>query len=205
MQLAQRNMEGAAAGTIDVADEVFAARFNEDLVHQAVTSYMAGARAGTKAQKSRSDVRGGGRKPWRQKGTGRARAGTNNSPIWRGGGRAFAASPRSFDKKLNRKMYRAAVRGMVSELARLERLHVVDTLQIAEPKTRLLAGKLGGLGLGSVLIVIEGEDRNLELAARNLPLVDVCVVDRINPLALVAHEAVLISAPALRKLEEVLK
>jgi large subunit ribosomal protein L4 len=187
---------------VRLAEGAFGAPFNEALVHQAVTAYLAGARAGTKAQKSRSDVRGGGAKPWRQKGTGRARAGTIRSPLWRGGGVTFAARPRNHRQKLNKKMYRAAMRAILSELARTERLVVVDSFALEEPKTRLLAARLRELGLPSVLIVVDAVSRELGLAARNLVGVDVVESHELNPVNLLSRDKVLITVDALRKVEE---
>jgi large subunit ribosomal protein L4 len=193
-------MQGS--GSVDVAESAFGAAFNEALVHQVVTAYLAGARAGTKAQKNRSAVRGGGTKPWRQKGTGRARAGTIRSPIWVGGGRAFAAQPRNHDQKVNKKMYRAALRSVLSELVRQDRLVVVESLQLEAPKTRLLAGKLKELDLDNVLILNEGFDETLFLAARNLPNVGICDAASIDPVVLIRFEKVLVTLPALKLIEE---
>ncbi|MCH7897732.1 MAG: 50S ribosomal protein L4, partial [Proteobacteria bacterium] len=156
-------------GSVDVAESAFGAKFNEALIHQVVTAYLAGSRAGTKAQKNRAAVRGGGAKPWAQKGTGRARAGTIRSPIWVGGGRTFAAQPRDHSQKVNKKMYRAALRSMLSELIRQDRLVVVESFEIEAPKTKLLATKLKDLDLNNVLILNEAFDEKLFLAARNLP------------------------------------
>ena len=193
-------MQGS--GSVDVQDAAFGAEFNEALVHQVVTAYLAGSRAGTKAQKNRSAVRGGGTKPWRQKGTGRARAGTIRSPIWVGGGRTFAAQPRSYDQKVNKKMYRAALRSVFSELVRQERLVVVEELEIEAPKTRLLAGKLKELELDNVLILNAAFDEKLFLAARNLPNVGICDAQSIDPVVLIRFEKVLITLPALKLIEE---
>jgi len=193
-------MEGS--GSVEVAEAAFGARFNEPLVHQVVTAYLAGARAGTKAQKSRSAVRGGGSKPWRQKGTGRARAGTIRSPIWVGGGRTFAAKPRDFSQKVNKKMYRAALRSVFSELVRQDRLIVVESLALDAPKTRLLAGKLREMDLSNVLLLSEAFDETLFLAARNLPNVGVCDATSIDPVVLIRFEKVLITLPALKLIEE---
>ena len=190
------------SGSVDVAETAFGADFNEALVHQVVTAYLAGARAGTKAQKNRAAVRGGGAKPWRQKGTGRARAGTIRSPIWVGGGRTFAAQPRNHDQKVNKKMYRAALRSVFSELIRQERLMVVESLELEAPKTRLLAGKLKELGLDNVLILNEGFDEKLFLAARNLPHVGICDAGSIDPVVLIRFEKVLVTLPALKLVEE---
>ena len=193
-------MQGS--GSVDVADSAFGAAFNEALVHQVVTAYLAGARAGTKAQKNRSAVRGGGTKPWRQKGTGRARAGTIRSPIWVGGGRAFAAQPRNYVQKVNKKMYRAALRSVLSELVRQDRLVVVESIELEAPKTKLLAGKIKELGLDDVLILNEAFDETLFLAARNLPNVGVCDVASIDPVVLIRFEKVLVTLPALKLIEE---
>ncbi len=189
-------------GSVDVADAAFGADFNEALVHQVVTAYLAGARQGTKRQKNRSDARGGGTKPWRQKGTGRARAGTIRSPIWVGGGRAFAARPRNYDQKVNKKMYRAALRSVLSELIRQERLVIVESLTLDAPKTKLLAGKLKELDLSNVLILNEAFDEKLFLAARNLPNVGICDAASIDPVVLIRFEKVLITLPALKLIEE---
>ena len=193
-------MQGS--GSVDVAETAFGAAFNEALVHQVVTAYLAGARAGTKAQKNRSAVRGGGTKPWRQKGTGRARAGTIRSPIWVGGGRTFAAQPRSHDQKVNKKMYRAALRSVLSELVRQDRLVVVESLELEAPKTKLLAGKLKELGLDNVLLLNEAFDETLFLAARNLPNVGICDAASIDPVVLIRFEKVLVTLPALKLIEE---
>ena len=180
----------------------FGREFNEALVHQVVVSYMAGARAGTRAQKTRSDVSGGGAKPWRQKGTGRARAGTIRSPIWRTGGVTFAARPQDHSQKVNRKMYRGAVRSILSELVRQERLIVVESFGIEAPKTKLLVAKLKELELKDVLIVTEEVDENLFLSSRNLYKVDVRDVAGIDPVSLIAFDKVLITAAAVKQLEE---
>ena len=189
---------------LSVSDAVFATDFNMPLVHQAVTAYLAGARAGTKAQKNRSAVSGGGAKPWRQKGTGRARAGTSRSPIWRSGGVAFAAQPRSYKQKLNKKMYRAALRSIISELVRLDRLKVVNEFKLDGPKTKGMVAALAGLGLDDALIIVDSLDENIVLASRNLPFVDVVEVSGVNPYALVRNKNIVITAEALKKLEEVL-
>jgi large subunit ribosomal protein L4 len=192
----------SGAGSVQVSDAVFGAEYRPALIHQVVTAYMAGARAGTKAQKGRSDVRGGGGKPWRQKGTGRARAGTSTSPIWRSGGRAFAARPRNFEQKVNRKMYRGALRSILSELVRAQRLILVSELQVAAPKTRELVSRLSDMGLRDVLIVTETLDEKLILAARNLPKVDLLAQDELDPVSLVAFDKVLMTEGAVKKLEE---
>jgi large subunit ribosomal protein L4 len=188
--------------SVTVSDAAFAREFNEPLVHQAVTAVLAGARQGTRAQKTRSDVRGGGSKPWRQKGTGRARAGTIRSPLWRGGGRAFAARPQNHAQKLNKKMYRGAMCSILSELIRQQRLVVVDSFGVAEAKTRQLVAKLKDLGLDDVLIVCDKPDENLYLAARNLYSVAVCDSDSADPVSLIGFDKVLITVPALQKMEE---
>jgi len=190
---------------VDLADSSFGVAFNEPLVHQVVTAYLAGARAGTKAQKTRSQVRGGGAKPWRQKGTGRARAGTIRSPIWTGGGRAFAARPRDFSQKVNRKMYRGAMRSVLSELIRQERLLLTEKFGVSAPKTKELKTKLDELQVKNVLIVVEGFDENLCLAARNLVHVDVLEADTVDPVSLVGHENVVMTVAAAKLLEERLR
>lgn len=191
-------------GTIQVSDVAFGKEFNQDLVHQAVTAFLAGARQGTRAQKTRSEVSGGGKKPWRQKGTGRARAGTIRSPIWRSGGVTFAARPQDHSQKLNRKMYRAAMRSIFSELARQERLVVVENFDLEAPKTKGLLEKLSGLGLENVLIVTEEVSENLYLSSRNLHKVDVRDVLGLDPVSLIRFETVLVTVPALKKVEEML-
>ncbi|NOG31225.1 50S ribosomal protein L4 [Halomonas sp. TBZ9] len=192
----------AGAGTVEVADATFGNEFNEALVHQVVTAYLAGGRQGTRAQKNRSDVRGGGKKPWRQKGTGRARAGTIRSPLWRSGGVTFAARPQDHSQKVNRKMYRAAMRSILSELVRQERLVAVEEFLVDAPKTKQVAAKLKELDLEKVLIVTEEVDEKLYLAARNLPHVDVVDVAAADPVSLVAFDKVLVTVSALRKFEE---
>ena len=198
----QINVNGAQA--IDVCERTFGGEFNETLVHQAVVAYMAGGRQGSKKQKTRSEVSGGGAKPWRQKGTGRARAGTIRSPIWRGGGVTFAARPQDHSQKLNKKMYRAAMRSILSELVRQERLVVVEDFSVDAPKTKALLGKLDTLGLQDVLIVSESVDQNLYLAARNLPHVDVRDVQASDPVSLIAYDKVLMTVSAVKKFEEML-
>jgi large subunit ribosomal protein L4 len=189
-------------GTVDVAEDTFGASFNEPLVHQVVTAFLSGGRAGTKAQKNRAAVRGGGIKPWRQKGTGRARAGTIRSPIWVGGGRAFAAAPRDHSQKVNKKMYRSALRSVLSELIRQDRLIVTESLTMDAPKTRELATKLKGLGLDNVLIVNEAFDEKVFLSARNLSWVGICDAGSIDPVVLMRFEKVLVTVPALKLIEE---
>lgn len=189
---------------VSLSDSVFNCEFNEPLVHQAVTAYLAAGRSGTKAQKSRSEVSGGGAKPWRQKGTGRARVGSIRSPIWRGGGVTFAAKPRNFTQKLNKKMYQAAMRAIFSELIRQQRLLVIDDFTVANPKTQELAKKLNNMQLNNVLIITEEVDKNLYLAARNLPKVEVCDRVAANPVSLIRFEKVLMTVPVVKKFEEIL-
>jgi len=190
------------SGSVDVADAAFGAAFNEALIHQVVTAYLAGSRAGTKAQKNRAAVRGGGAKPWAQKGTGRARAGTSRSPIWVGGGRTFAAQPRNHEQKVNKKMYRAAIRSVLSELIRQDRMVVVNEIALEAPKTRLLAAKLKEYNLDNVLILNEAFDERVFLAARNLPNVGICDVASMDPVVLIRFEKVLVTVPALKLIEE---
>ena len=193
-------MQGS--GSVDVAEVAFGADFNEPLVHQVVTAFLAGGRAGTKAQKNRSSARGGGAKPYRQKGTGRARAGTIRSPIWVGGGRTFAAKPRKFDQKVNKKMFRGALRSVFSELVRQDRLVVTEEISLKAPKTSDLAGMLKKLGLDNVLIVNEAFDENVFLSARNLKDVGICDAGSVDPVVLMRFEKVLITLPALKLIEE---
>lgn len=189
---------------ISVSDVAFAKDFNEALVHQVVTAYMAGGRQGTRAQKTRSEVRGGGKKPWRQKGTGRARAGTIRSPLWRSGGVTFAAKPQNFEQKVNRKMYRAALCSIFSELVRQERLVVVDDFIVDTPKTKAFNAKLKDIGVNNALILAENVEQNLHLASRNVPHIDVRDVAGLDPVSLVAFEKVVVTVPALKKIEEML-
>ncbi len=193
-----------AKGTVSVSEVTFGKEFNQDLVHQAVTAYLAGARQGTKAQKTRSEVSGGGKKPWRQKGTGRARAGTIRSPIWRTGGVTFAAKPRNHDQKLNKKMYRAALRCILSELNRQERLVVVESFDIDAPKTKALVQQLAQYDLKDALIVSENVSENLYLASRNLHKVDVRDVQGVDPVSLIRFDKVVVTVAALKKFEEIL-
>ena len=197
-------MQLAVAGgkKIDVSEATFGRDFSEALVHQVVTAYLAGARAGTKAQKSRSTASGGGRKPWRQKGTGRARAGTIRSPIWRGGGRTFAATPRDHSQKVNRKMYRGALQAIFSELVRQDRLVVVDSLELAEPKTKVLIASLAELGFEKGLIVSNELNENVYLASRNIPGVYVLDASSIDPVSLVAADKVIMTVDAVEKIQE---
>ncbi|MGS2724264.1 50S ribosomal protein L4 [Porticoccus sp. GXU_MW_L64] len=204
MELNIASAEGKAAGTVTVSELTFGNEYNQDLVHQAVTAYLAGARQGTRAQKNRSAVSGGGKKPWRQKGTGRARAGTIRSPIWRSGGVTFAAQPQDHSQKLNRKMYRGALRSILSELARQERLVVVESFDLDAPKTKGLVAKLGDLGLQEALIVSEEVNENLYLASRNLHKVDVRDVSAIDPVSLIKFDKVVVTVSALKKIEEML-
>ncbi|MEH6822294.1 MAG: 50S ribosomal protein L4 [Motiliproteus sp.] len=193
-----------ASGSVEVSELAFGKEFNEALVHQVVTAYLAGARQGTRAQKTRAEVRGGGAKPWRQKGTGRARAGTIRSPIWRSGGVTFAAKPQDHSQKVNKKMYRAAIRCIFSELVRQDRLVVVEELKLEAPKTKLMVAKLKEMDLANVLIVTEGVDLDLYLAARNLPRVNVLDAAAIDPVSLVGSDKVLVTVAALKKIEEML-
>ena len=188
-------------GTMNVADSVFSVEFNEPLIHQVLTSYLAGARSGSKAQKTRSEVRGGGRKPFKQKGTGRARAGTIRSPLWRGGGVTFAAKPRDHSKKLNKKMYRAAMRSILSELVRQERIICVDEFDVKESKTKLVKEKLASFSLEEVLIITEELSENLYLGVRNIPKVDVIDTNEIDPYSLIGFEKVLMTQAAVEKVE----
>jgi large subunit ribosomal protein L4 len=205
MELQVKNASGAAAGQITVADETFARPFNEALVHQVVVAYLAGGRAGTRAQKNRSQVSGGGAKPFRQKGTGRARAGTTRGPLWRGGGVTFAARPQDHSQKVNRKMYRAAMRAIFSELLRQDRLLVVDALELPEIKTKHMIARLDTLGLTDqrrVLLVSDEVDLNLYLSARNLPNVAVSDATGLDPVSLVGADTVVMTAGAMRRVGE---
>lgn len=190
------------AGPIQVSDKSFGREYNEDLVHQVVTSFMAAARAGTKAQKTRSDVSGGGAKPWRQKGTGRARAGSSRSPIWRSGGVTFAARPRSYKQKINRKMYRGAMQSILSELLRQERLILVPNFDLDSPKTKGLIEKMKELSVVDGLVIVEEIELNLYLASRNLYHVGIAEVDGLDPVSLVGFEKVVMTVGALKKIEE---
>ena len=194
-------MHGAGKD-LQVSEAAFGREFNEGLVHQVVTAYMAAGRAGTKAQKTRSEVRGGGAKPWRQKGTGRARHGTIRSPIWVGGGRAFAAKPRDFSQKVNRKMYRAAMQSLLSELVRQDRLTIVESVEVEEPRTRLMVAKMKELDVKNGLFVVEAFDEKLHLAARNLPGVEVLEVTALDPVSLLRYEQVVMTVAAVRRLGE---
>src|SRR5271170_3330071 len=200
MKLQLKN--ASPASDIQLSDVAFGRAYNEALVHQVVTAYMAAGRAGTKAQKTRAEVRGGGKKPWAQKGTGQARAGSSRSPIWVGGGRTFAARPRDFSQKVNRKMYRAAMQTMVSELARQDRIVAVESMELAAPKTKLLISRLAELGLTRALILVEAYEEKLFLAARNVPYVEVMPVASLDPLSLIKHDKVIATVGALRLLEQ---
>jgi len=191
-----------SGGTVAVSDAVFGASYNEGLVHQIVTAYLAAGRSGNAAQKTRSEVRGGGAKPWRQKGTGRARAGTSRSPIWAGGGVTFAAKPRDYTQKVNRKMYRAALRSILSQAATDGRLIIVDSLDISEPKTKAMQAKLNELGVSKALVLLEEVNESVFLACRNIPNVQVLDVDGMNPVALVRYPHIVVTAAAVKQLEE---
>jgi len=202
MELPVINAEGQQGTPLQVSDASFGAKFNEALIHQVVVAQQAGARSGTRAQKNRSAVRGGGSKPFRQKGTGRARAGTSRSPIWRGGGRAFPATTANFSQKVNRKMYRGAIRSILSELARMERLMICDDLKVDAPKTKDLVNQLKKFDQGSILIVNDSVDENLSLSARNLHNVHVLDARHIDPVSLVGFEVVVMTSQAVKQVEE---
>ncbi len=200
------NLAGAASTkTMPLNEAVFGQEYNEALIHQVLTAYFNGARAGTKGQKTRAEVRGGGRKPWRQKGSGRARAGSSRSPIWRSGGVTFAAKTRDFSQKVNRKMYRSAIRSILSELVRSERLIGVESLTLGAPKTKDLVTRLNELNVNHVLLVTNDHDTNLLLAARNLPHVDVCTAADIDPVGLVAYDKIVMTVDAIKQIEEKLQ
>lgn len=207
MKLALTVATGTESKGVEVSALAFGRDFNEALVHQVVIAYLAGARVGTRAQKTRAEVRGGGAKPWRQKGTGRARAGTIRSPLWRGGGKVFAAVPADHAQKVNKKMYRGAMQSILSELVRQNRLVVVENLEMTQPKTKDLLVKLKELGLTipmGVLIVTHEWNANLYLSARNIPKIDVCQAPHVDPVSLVKHQKVVMTLDAMRKFEEVL-
>ena len=205
MELKLINDKGAA-GTMAAKDEIFARDFNEALIHQLVVSYAANARLGTRKQKDRGEVRHSTKKPWRQKGTGRARAGMTSSPLWRGGGKVFPNTPdENFSQKVNRKMYRAGMASILSQLAREDRIRVVDEFKIEHPKTKLLAQKVKSMGLGQVLVITDEMDNNLTLSSRNLPNVEVIAAKQANPVALVRYPTVLLTKRAVAKLEEMFK
>lgn len=203
MKLQLKNEAGADAGELEVSDAVFGAAFNEPLVHQIVVAYQAGGRAGTRKQKTRAEIRGGGRKPWRQKGTGQARAGTIRSPLWRGGGKVFPNTPdENFKHKVNRKMYQGAIRAIFSELVRQDRLVTVQEFKVETPKTKALIAKLKDFGVGSALIVTDVVDNNLVLAARNLAGIEVTNVSGADPVSLVRFDKVIMTQAAAKRLEE---
>lgn len=204
MELQVTSSGGKAGNNITVSDEAFAREYNEPLIHQVVTAYLAAGRSGTSAQKTRSQVRGGGRKPYAQKGTGQARAGTIRSPLWRGGGKIFAAVTQDYSQKVNKKMYRAALSSIISELVRQGRLIVVEDLSLSAPKTKELVAKLALMGLVDVLLVTEQADTNLTLASRNIHRVNACAVSEINPVSLIKQEKILITPGAVKKLQEML-
>ncbi|HAG62194.1 MAG TPA: 50S ribosomal protein L4 [Coxiellaceae bacterium] len=193
---------GKTPSTLTVSEDIFSTDFNEPLIHQVLTVYMTNARQGTKAQKNRSAVSGGGAKPWKQKGSGRARAGTSRSPIWRKGGVTFAATPKEYSQKVNKKMYRKAMASIVAELQRQERLKVIDSLAMDAPKTKDLQKTLTELSLKNVLIIVDQFDESIFLSARNLPNIGVITASEVSPLDLVAHENVLMTASSLKILEE---
>lgn len=195
-------LQGGGSGKVKVSDDTFGQNFREALVHQVVVACMASSRSGSAKQKTRAEVRGGGAKPWRQKGTGRARAGTIRSPIWRGGGRTFAATPRDHSQKINRKMYRAAMRSILSELVRQDRLVAVESFAVDAPKTKQLLKKLDAMGLENALIITEEPDEKLFLAARNLPRIAVCDAGDADPVSLVGFDKVVVTTAALKQLEE---
>lgn len=203
MELPVINEQGKPTATVAASDAAFAREYNESLVHQVVTAYLANARQGTRAQKARGEINKSNKKPWRQKGTGRARAGRASSPLWRGGGKIFPNLPdENFSQKLNRKMYRAGVSSILSQLAREERLAVVEKFTVDAPKTKLLMAKLKGMGLDDVLIITDSLDENLRLSSRNLPNVDVVTVGLADPLSLMRHAKVLVTKGAVAKIGE---
>ncbi len=198
------NLKTVTGAAVELSDTAFGREFNEALVHQVVTAYLAGARQGSRAQKSRAEVSGGGKKPWRQKGTGRARAGSIRSPVWRGGGRAFAAKPQDWSQKVNRKMYRGAMQCILAELVRQDRLILVDSIGVTAPKTKELIAKLAELNAPKALIVTNEVDENLYLAARNIPYVNVLGTDEVDPVSLIAYDKVIMSVDAAKQFEEAL-
>jgi large subunit ribosomal protein L4 len=203
MELKVLNAQGQSTESVSASDEAFGREYNEALVHQVVTAYMANARQGTRAQKDRSEVRHSTKKPWRQKGTGRARAGMTSSPLWRGGGRTFPNRPdENFSHKVNRKMFRAGLSSILSQLAREERLVVVDTFTVDAPKTKLLTQKLKGMGLANVLIITDAIDDNLHLSSRNLPHVHIVTVANADPVSLIRHDKIIVTRGAVAKIEE---
>ena len=202
MQVDVVSSAGGDAGSVDLADRTFAVDYNQALVHQVVTAYLAGRRRGTKSGKTRAEVRGGGAKPWRQKGLGRARVGSIRSPIWRGGGATFAARPRSFQQKVNRKMHRGAMRSILSELIRTKRLLLVEDFRLEKPKTKDMVARLAALGLSDVLIVTADKDNTLALASRNLPHVAVRHYTELDPVGLLTFDMVVMTVPAAERLGE---
>ena len=196
------NLNNTDGKAVKLDDAVFAKEYNETLVHQAVVAYMAAGRSGTKSQKTRSDVSGGGAKPWNQKGTGRARAGTSRGPLWRSGGVTFAARPRDYSKKLNKKMYRSAMCSIFSELVRSESLIIVDSFGVKEPKTKAMVEELKKLNVNNVLLISDEEDSNMTLSARNIPNCETLIVSKLNPVSLVNHDKVVISSAAVKKVQE---
>lgn len=198
------NLKTVTGAAVELSDTAFGREFNEALVHQVVTAYLAGARQGTRAQKTRAEVSGGGKKPWRQKGTGRARAGSIRGPIWRGGGRAFAAKPQDWSQKVNRKMYRGAMQCILAELVRQERLVLVEEIVVSAPKTKELIAKLKELDAPKALIITNSVDENLYLAARNIPHVNVLGTDEVDPVSLIAYDKVIMSVEAAKQFEEAL-
>jgi len=205
VQVSVMNEAGKAGAKIDVSEANFGARFNEALVHQVVTAYQAGGRAGTRAQKNRAAVSGGSSKPWRQKGTGRARAGTIRSPLWRGGGVTFPAQPRDYSQKVNRKMYRGAIRAILSELLRQDRLVVVDDMKMDAPRTKDLLGALARVGVQNEVLIVTGElDINIALSVRNVPGMEVVDAAHADPVSLVRYEKVLMTVSAVKRIEEML-
>jgi len=202
MELTVVNSNGEQASKLKVSDGTFGTDFNDALVHQVVTAYLAGGRSGTRAQKNRAAVQGGGSKPWRQKGTGRARAGTIRSPLWRGGGKIFPASTRDFSQKVNKKMYRAGLRSILSGLAREGRLVVCDAITVSEPNTKTLARILKTLGSEDAVIVTHAYDQNLWLSARNLHKINICEVRDLDPVVLVGHQKVIMTSNAVKQVEE---
>lgn len=204
MELEVKILEGGDSGKITISDDLFTSDYNEELIHQVVVSCQSNIRQGTKAQKNRSDVRGGGAKPWKQKGSGRARAGTNSSPIWRSGGVTFAARPKSWNHKINKKMYALAMRSIMSELVRSDRITVIDNLELPSPKTKLLADQMKKLDIRDALIVVSREcfTENLYLASRNLKFVAICDVDILDPVTLIAFDKIVVTEEAMKQIEE---
>ena len=198
------NLKTVTGAAVELSDTAFGREFNEALVHQVVTAYLAGARQGTRAQKTRAEVSGGGKKPWRQKGTGRARAGSTRSPVWVGGGRAFAAKPQDWSEKVNRKMYRGAMQCILAELVRQDRLILVENISVSAPKTKELISKLEELNAPRALIVTNEVDENLYLAARNIPHVNVLGTNEVDPVSLIAFDKVIMSVDAAKQFEEAL-